>query len=115
MSGNKLINAHTEILVIMHMCCMMATLTPAASDVPSTLHQPVIFFLSQARSWTVECSAPQFSVFLVCAIHGLSSTTVHTYITVTSHGGLSLLNITASILASDCSLDLHLELSGGGR
>ena len=52
-----------------------------------------------------------FSLLGLCS--GLSSCRAHLYNTVASHGELSLLNVTASILASDCSLDLHLEPSVG--
>ena len=101
----------TKIFIITHTYCTMATLTP---DAPSKPHQPVTFSISQAHYSTVECSAPQFSVLLVVRWPFLHYRT-HTYsvyITVASHGEISLRNITAAILASDCSLDLHLEPSG---
>ena len=51
--------------------------------------------------------------FSVCFAYMYMYTHIYTYITVASHEELSLLNITASILALDCSLDPHLEPSGG--
>ena len=32
-----------DLLIITHMCCTMAILTPAASDVPNKPHQPMSF------------------------------------------------------------------------
>ena len=83
--------------------------------VMKTLYQPVTFSIFQAHYCTIECSAPQFSVFLVVQWPFLHYRThiYSVYITVASHGELSLLNITAFILGSDFSLDLHLEPSGG--
>ena len=59
-------------------------------------------FICQAHFWTVERSAPQFSVFLDVQWPSYTLYRTHVYITIASHGELSLLNIIASLLASNC-------------
>ena len=66
-----------------------------------------------ADFWTVECSASQFSVFLIVEWPFLHYCW-HLHITIASHGGLSLLNITSFLLVSDRSLDLHWNLVEAG-